>query len=69
MFDKIVVMINRKEKRKAERQAANIIKIAKQDMISWVETLDYLPSESELRSWQAGYIYGINRLAQIKEEE
>jgi hypothetical protein len=61
-------MTSRYEKRKAERQAANIVATAKKDMVSWVETLDYLPTELELRAWQAGYISGINRLAQIKDE-
>jgi hypothetical protein len=62
-------MTNRQEKRKAQRQATNIIATAKKDMVKWVETLDYLPTESEMRSWQAGYIYGINRMAQFKEED
>lgn len=55
--------MSRYEKRKAARQAANIITNAKKDMISWIETLEYIPTESEMKAWQAGYISGINRLS------
>jgi hypothetical protein len=60
-------MTTRSEKRKAERQAANIITTAKKDMIAWVETLEHTPSELEMRAWQEGYISGMNRLVQIKD--
>jgi hypothetical protein len=60
--------MSRYEKRKAERQAANIVTTAKKDMIEWVETLEYTPSELEMKAWQQGYISGINRLAQIKDQ-
>ena len=55
-------MTTRSEKRKAERQAANIVTTAKKDMIAWVETLEHTPSELEMRAWQAGYVSGISRL-------
>jgi len=61
-------MTTRYEKRKAERQAAGIVATAKKDMIAWVETLDHTPSEIEMRAWQAGYISGINRLVQMKDD-
>jgi hypothetical protein len=55
-------MTTRSEKRRAERQAANIVTTAKRDMIAWVETLEHTPSELEMRAWQAGYVSGISRL-------
>jgi hypothetical protein len=55
-------MTTRSEKRRAERQAANIVTTAKKDMIAWVETLEHTPSELEMRAWQAGYVSGISRL-------
>jgi hypothetical protein len=60
--------MSRYEKRKAERVAANIVTTAKKDMISWVETLEHTPSEIEMRAWQAGYVAGMNRLVQIRDE-
>jgi hypothetical protein len=62
-------MMSRHERRKAERQAANIVTTAKKDMISWVETLDYTPSELEMKAWQQGYISGMNRLVQVRDEQ
>lgn len=61
--------MSRYEKRKAMRQAATIVTNAKKDMISWIETLEYIPTESEMKAWQAGYLSGINRLAITKNEE
>ena len=54
--------MSREEKRKAKRQANNIVATAKKDMIAWIETLDHTPSESEMKAWQQGYISGINRI-------
>jgi hypothetical protein len=54
--------MSRYEKRKAERQATSIVATAKKDMIAWVETLDYTPTEIEMKAWQSGYISGINRI-------
>jgi hypothetical protein len=54
--------MSRYEKRKASRQAANIVAAAKKDMIAWIETLDYTPTEPEMKAWQQGYISGINRI-------
>jgi hypothetical protein len=55
--------MKRQEKRKAERQAAQIVKNAKMDMVKWVETLDALPTDKEAAAWQNGYLAGINRIA------
>jgi hypothetical protein len=54
----------RQEKRKLDRQTASIIKKAKVDMQEYVETLQKLPSEPEIKAWQAGYIAGINRMSE-----
>jgi hypothetical protein len=54
--------MSRYERRKASRQAANIVATAKKDMIAWIETLDYTPTEPEMKAWQQGYISGINRI-------
>lgn len=54
--------MSRQEKRKADRQASNIVATAKKDMIAWIETLSYTPTEPEMKAWQQGYISGINRI-------
>jgi hypothetical protein len=54
--------MSRQEKRKADRQATNIVATAKKDMIAWVETLGHTPAEAEMKAWQQGYISGINRI-------
>jgi hypothetical protein len=59
--------MSRYEKRKAERQAASIVKNAKIDMVKWVETIDHAPSDIEAKAWQDGYIAGINRVRQTLE--
>lgn len=60
--------MSRQEKRKAERLKAQVVKVAKQDMIKWVETLDHVPTEAEARAWQKGYVDGINRVNLYIEE-
>lgn len=60
--------MSRYEKRKAARQAANIITKAKKDMIAWVGSLEHTPTQSEMVAWQAGYVAGVNRLAVEKEQ-
>jgi hypothetical protein len=54
-------MSDRWERRKSEKETQKLVKKAKQDMIAWMDTLSYVPSEQELRAWQAGYLSGINR--------
>jgi len=53
-------MSDRWERRKFEKETQKLVKKAKQDMVSWLGTLTYTPSEKELRAWQAGYVAGIN---------
>jgi hypothetical protein len=60
--------MSRYETRKASRQAANIVTTAKKDMIAWVETLGYAPTEIEMKAWQQGYISGINRISTHKQQ-
>jgi hypothetical protein len=54
-------MGDRWERRKHDAETAAIIRKAKKDMSDWIDTLDYMPDERDLRIWQSGYIYGINR--------
>ena len=61
-------MISRYEKRKAQRQSAQITKNDKIDMVKWVETLDHAPTDSEALAWQKGYLAGINRISLYIEE-
>lgn len=60
--------MSRQEKRKADRQATTIIKNAKIDMVKWVEEIGYQPSDLEALAWQKGYISGVNRISQYKED-
>ena len=57
----IGLMSDRWEKRKYKAETASIIKKAKRDMTTWIESIGRIPSEDEIRIWQAGYIAGINR--------
>jgi hypothetical protein len=56
--------MNRSQKRIIEAETAAIIRKAKKDMEQWISSLQSLPSEHDIRIWQAGYISGINRGAQ-----
>jgi hypothetical protein len=57
---------NRYQKRK-HAQLAAIIRKAKIDMEKWVSTLSTMPTEVEIKAFQAGYIAGINRGSAAKE--
>ena len=59
-------MNNRYEKRKQEAQLQAIIRKAKIDMQKWILTLPNIPSEIEIKAYQAGYIAGINRGSSTK---
>jgi hypothetical protein len=59
---------DRWEKRKYSSETKAIVKKAKRDMADWIANLDYIPDEKDLRTWQAGYIYGINRGAGNKDK-
>lgn len=58
--------MSRHEDRKLSKEAASIKKKAKIDMQRYVSSLSELPSEKEIRAWQAGYIAGLNRGANNK---
>lgn len=58
---------SRYQKRKQDAQLAAIIRKAKVDMEKWVSTLSTMPTELEIKAFQAGYIAGINRGSAIKE--
>jgi hypothetical protein len=53
--------MDRTTKRKLNAETASIVSKAKKDMEKWMSSLDYIPSTKEIKSWQAGYIAGINR--------
>ena len=54
-------MTDRRQRRILDKEAAAITRKAKIDMERYVSSLSELPSEKEIRAWQAGYIAGINR--------
>ena len=53
--------MNRKEKRQLKSEFDSIIKKAKRDMETWISLIDEEPTVKEMRAWQSGYIYGLNR--------
>lgn len=60
-------MSDRWEKRKHDAEIRSIVKKAKKDMESWLQEIDFVPSEWEIKVWQSGYIYGLNRGAGAKQ--
>jgi hypothetical protein len=59
-------MSNRQQKRKQDAELSAIIRKAKTDMQKWISGLAVLPSETEIKAFQAGYIAGINRGSNLK---
>jgi hypothetical protein len=60
---------NRQDKRKAQRQIENIVAKAKVDMNNWILSLPSSVTEGQVVAWQAGYIAGVNRMANEKYED
>lgn len=58
---------NRYQKRKQDAELAAIVRKAKIDMQKWISTLSTLPSEIEIKAFQAGYIAGVNRGSNVKQ--
>ena len=58
---------SRYQRRKEEAQLSAIIRKAKVDMEKWISDLPTLPSEIEIKAFQAGYIAGINRGSNVKQ--
>ena len=58
---------SRYQKRKEEAQLAAIVRKAKVDMEKWIFDLPTLPSEIEIKAFQAGYIAGINHGSNVKQ--
>lgn len=50
-----------KSNKKAIREIEKITEKAKIDTADWLSRLPYVPSDLEIKAFQAGYIYGINR--------
>jgi hypothetical protein len=68
-IDGVVMSEAREAKRKAERQIVNIVAKAKVDMNKWMLALPSSVTEAEVLAWQAGYIAGINRMANENLED
>jgi hypothetical protein len=62
------LLANRTDKRRIEKQLQALAKKAKQDMATWAAGASQVPTREEMLAWQAGYLAGINRLANEKEE-
>ena len=58
--------MSRQTKREQDRVLNSIIHKAKLDMEKWILTLPTIPSEIEIKAFQAGYIAGINRGSNLK---
>jgi len=54
-------IMDRKTKKQNERLLNSVKRKAKKDMENWIVSLSELPTEGEVKSFQAGYIAGINR--------
>jgi hypothetical protein len=67
--DGVVMSEAREAKRKTERQIVNIVAKAKVDMNKWMLALPSSVTEAEVLAWQAGYIAGINRMANENLED
>jgi hypothetical protein len=59
--------MDRKTRRQNERLLNSIKRKAKKDMEDWMLSLSELPSEGEVKAFQAGYLAGINRGSQENE--
>jgi hypothetical protein len=59
--------MDRKIKRQNERLLNSVKRKAKKDMEEWMLSLPELPSEGEVKAFQAGYIAGISRGSQENE--
>lgn len=59
--------MDRKERRNNKRMFEILLRKAKQDMADWILETKRMPSEQELRAFQAGYIAGMNRGANDKD--
>jgi hypothetical protein len=60
---------NRQDKRKTQREIENIVAKAKVDMNNWILSLPSSVTEGQVIAWQAGYIAGVNRMANEKLED
>lgn len=54
-------MMDRKTRRDNKKILDTVMRKAKQDMAEWITEIDRLPTEEEIRAFQAGYISGMNR--------
>jgi hypothetical protein len=54
-------VVSRYHKRKAVRETKKLVEKAKKAMADWMTGLAEVPTEKEVRAWQAGYVAGINQ--------
>lgn len=60
--------MDRKTRRENLRLLEAVKRKAKKDMQDWMLSLPELPSEGEVKAFQAGYIAGVNRGSQEKSD-
>lgn len=53
--------MDRKARRDNKKVIETVKRKAKLDMAEWIMEIDRMPSEEEIRAFQAGYISGMNR--------
>lgn len=53
--------MDRKARRDNKKVLETVKRKAKQDMAEWIIEIDRMPTEEEIRAFQAGYISGMNR--------
>jgi len=58
--------VDRKERRDNKKMLDIVVRKAKQDMAEWILKIDRMPSKSEILAFQAGYISGMNRGANVE---
>ena len=59
--------MDRKARRDNKKVLDTVMRKAKLDMADWIIEIDRMPSEEEVRAFQAGYISGMNRGANNAE--
>lgn len=54
-------VVSRQHRRKAVRETKVLVEKAKKAMAVWMTSLEEIPTEKEVRAWQAGYVSGVNQ--------
>jgi hypothetical protein len=53
--------VSRQHRRKAVRETKVLVEKAKKAMAIWMTSLEEIPTEKEVRAWQAGYVAWVNQ--------